>query len=59
MKNVEYTSQRVNVVRCRDCKYYYYADNRIPSEREWTCALNGYSMPEDWYCAGGERREDK
>ena len=49
----------VDVVLCKDCKYYYYADNRIPSEREWACANDGcYVSPND-YCSWGERRDDK
>lgn len=43
------------VVRCKDCKYYYYADNRIPSERGWACANDGCYASQNDYCSWGER----
>ena len=29
------------VVRCRDCKHYYFADNRIPQEQRYVCEISG------------------
>lgn len=46
------------LVRCKDCKYWYFADNRIPCEQENVCGRNGIAVTPDWYCADGERRED-
>ena len=43
------------VVRCKDCKYYYYAENRIPSERGWACANDGCYASQNDYCSWGER----
>ena len=27
----------VPVVRCKDCKHFYFADNRIPQEQRYVC----------------------
>ena len=45
------------IVRCKDCKYYYYADNRIPSERGWVCANDGCYVSQNDYCSWGERKD--
>ena len=45
------------LVRCKDCKHWYFADNRIPSEQENVCGRNGIVVTPDWFCADGERRE--
>ena len=44
----------VEVVRCKDCKYYRFKEKW----REWECDLTGYDMGENWYCADGERMDD-
>ena len=44
------------VVRCKDCKYWYFADNRIPSEQENVCGRNGVVVTPDWFCADGKIR---
>ena len=41
----------VHVVRCRDCKFFYGFNEE--------CGCNGGYHSEDWFCADGERREDK
>ena len=46
---------QTTVVRCKDCKYWYFADNRIPSEQENVCGRNGIVVTPDWFCADGER----
>jgi len=46
------------VVRCKDCKHWYFADNRIPSEQENVCGRNGIIVTPDWYCADGERKDE-
>ena len=51
MTNAEYTSDRVNVVRCKDCKYSYENAKHIDLACEW-------SGDPDFYCANGERRDD-
>jgi len=65
MKNVVYTSERVDVVRCRDCKYAHltydgevkYCDiiSMPDSEGDYGYALY---LPGDWFCADGERRDE-
>ena len=45
------------LVRCKDCKYWYFADNRIPCEQENVCGRNGIIVTPDWFCADGERKE--
>lgn len=44
------------LVFCKDCKYWYYADNRIPCEQENVCGRNGIVVTPEWFCADGERR---
>ena len=51
------SADAVEVVRCKDCKYYYYADNRIPSERGWVCANDGCYASQNDYCSWGERND--
>lgn len=45
------------LIRCKDCKHWYFADNRIPCEQENVCGRNGIVVTPDWFCADGERRE--
>ena len=54
------TVDAVEVVRCKDCKHYTYADNRafgFPVKRcEWT----GFEdVDENDFCSRGERRTDE
>lgn len=51
------TIDAVPVVRCKDCKHWYFADNRIPSEQENVCGRNGIVVTPNWFCADGERKE--
>ena len=46
------------VVRCKDCRHCYFASNRIPCEQSLVCAKTGCNITPDWFCAGGERRDD-
>ena len=48
----------VEVTRCKDCKHYHFADNRIPQEQRYTCELDGDRWKPDDYCSFGERRTD-
>lgn len=54
-KNVEF----VKAIRCRECKHYYYADNRIPQEQMCVCDLDGDRWSPDSYCSFAERKEDE
>ena len=51
-------SAQPDIIRCRDCKHYYFADNRIPQERRYTCELYGDRWQPDDYCSSAERRTD-
>lgn len=48
----------VQVVRCKDCKHYYFADNRIPQEQRYVCEISGEIWKPDSFCSYGERREE-
>ena len=46
------------LVRCKDCRHAYYADNRVPHDRTWVCErfMNEEINAND-FCSWGERRE--
>ena len=46
------------VVRCKDCKHFYFADNRIPQEQRYVCEISGEIWKPDSFCSYGERREE-
>ena len=45
------------IIRYRDCKHYYFADNRIPQEQRYVCDIGGEVWQHDDFCSYGERRE--
>ena len=47
----------VPVVRCKDCKHFYFADNRIPQEQRYVCEISGEIWKPDSFCSYGEREE--
>lgn len=49
----------VEVVRCKDCKHYYFAENRIPQEQRYVCDLDGDRWNPDSFCSFAERRTDE
>ena len=51
-------AEMVAVVRCKDCKHAYYADNRVPHEKTWVCErfMNEEITSND-FCSWGERRD--
>lgn len=51
-------SAQSEIIRCRNCKHYYFADNRIPQEQRFTCGLDGDRWTADSFCSFAERRED-
>lgn len=58
----EYIDQTEEIVRCRECAYYYEADNYHPSGNYTSrcCKYFDSYMNEvqpDGFCAWGERRE--
>lgn len=49
--------QQPEIVRCKDCKHYYFADNCIPQEQRYTCELDGDRWNPDSYCSYAERKK--
>lgn len=47
------------LIRCKDCKHYYYADNRIPQEQRYSCDLDGDRWKPEDFCSYAERRTDE
>lgn len=47
------------IIRCKECKHYYYADNRIPQEQRYSCDLDGDRWKPDDFCSYAERRTDE
>lgn len=46
----------VSVVRCKDCKEFYFAGNRIRVQQGWTCGRYNLPRRPDDFCSRGERR---
>ena len=46
------TIDAVQVVRCSECKHY---DGQICCNPTFSY---GAAVPDDWFCAGGDRRDD-
>lgn len=63
MKNVVRTSDRVEVVRCGECRHRMKEDGEFPDD---VCPLQDFygdlnhvrRVPENWFCADGERRDE-
>lgn len=49
-------SVQPKIIRCKDCKHYYFASNRIPQEQRYACDLFG-DRQEMFYCGYAERRK--
>ena len=45
------------LITCKNCKYGYFADNRVPEQQCWVCEKYGLENGPDWYCADGKLRE--
>lgn len=53
------TIDAVEVVRCKDCRHAYYADNRVPHERTWVCErFTNEEINANDFCSFGERSEE-
>ena len=58
MRNVVYASDRVDVVRCGDCRWGKPYGKLIGCENE-NCGHSPASLVDaDWFCADGERRDE-
>ncbi len=49
----------VDIVRCKECKYCYYADNRVPNEQGHVCDYYHFETEPNGYCHVGIRRKEK
>lgn len=52
----ELPSAEPEIIHCKDCKHYYFADNRITQEQRYSCALDGDRWNPDSFCSFAERR---
>ena len=52
------TVDAVEVVRCKDCRWWErdYQPRYYPDERP--CNIAGMGTSPDWYCADGEKRDE-
>jgi hypothetical protein len=51
------------IIRCKDCKHYYFADNRVEAEQCYVCGYLDFDSfdspsPND-FCSFAERRTDE
>lgn len=49
-------SAQTKIIRCKDCKHFWFAHNRVPEEQEWVCGIWGVSRGEDDYCSEAKAR---
>ena len=56
---LESVLEESQIIRCKDCKHYYFADNRIPQEVRYTCDIDGDRWSPDSYCSFAERKDDE
>lgn len=55
----DYLWDLVKVVRCKDCKHYYFAENRVPEEQSWVCDVwHENQTAHMGYCFKAERRSE-
>ena len=50
---------QVDLVRCGECNYCYYADNRVPNEQGHVCDYYHFETEPNGYCHVGIRRKEK
>lgn len=52
-------SAEPEIIHCKDCEHYYFADNRLPSEQSWVCGYWGVDNNKFMgFCDRAERRKD-
>lgn len=55
----KYASAQQELIRCKDCKHYYFAENRVPEEQSWVCDVWHVNQTAHMgYCFKAERRTD-
>lgn len=55
--NGEPTVDAVEVVRCKDCKYYQKVYGGVPLGEVGHCICHSFETVPGWFCADGERKE--
>lgn len=51
--------EAVEIIHCKDCKHYYFADNRVEAEQCYVCGYWDFDSPSpNGFCSFAERRED-
>ena len=55
MIDMQPTADVVEVVRCKDCKWWDKQEDSIQGR----CALSGHYPTGAWYCANGERKQNE
>ena len=53
------TVDAVQVVRCKDCKYYQKVYGGVALGDVGHCICQSFETVPDWYCADGERKDDE
>lgn len=51
------TVDAVEVVRCKDCKYFYYNSDSIGACSRNSTQWGRFAVDGDWFCADGKRKE--
>ena len=51
-------SAQLEIIRCKDCKEYYFPSNQMQIEHLWTCMRYGLPRNADDFCSRGKRRSD-
>lgn len=51
-------SVQPEIIRCKECRYYEWMNNRVPAEQTWFCHNWNAETGKDDYCSYAERREE-
>lgn len=51
-------SAQPDIIRCKECRYYEWMNNRVPAEQTWFCHNWNAETGKDDYCSYAERQEE-
>jgi hypothetical protein len=52
-------SAEPEIIRCKECKHYYFTDNRVEAEQCYVCGYWDFDSPSpNGFCSFAERRKD-
>ena len=51
-------STQPDIIRCKECRYYEWMNNRVPAEQTWFCHNWNAETGKDDYCSYAERQEE-